>query len=114
MDNQKGKVILLNSEGCGTGDNELGFSILVALIENLATREERPIAIVCWNTAVKLLAKDSPLISRLKDLEEKGISILAGKLCVEELGLTNYIVVGKVVTMDAILDLLLHNNVVTV
>lgn len=108
-----GKVLLLGSEGCGYGDDTLGFEILVGLLETLAAREDRPAAIICWNTAVKLLAEDSPLLARLKRLEEKGVNILAGQLCVEELGLTHKMTVGKTATIGQILDLILHNDVIS-
>jgi intracellular sulfur oxidation DsrE/DsrF family protein len=113
MGELEGKVILLSSEGCGSGDATLGFEILATLLEALPEREDRPIAIVCWNTAVKLLTEDSPLLARLRRLEEKGVKILAGKLCVEDLGLTGKIVVGKPATLGEILDLILHNDVIS-
>ena len=113
MGEMKGKVILLGSEWCGRGDDTLGFEILVALLETLPQREDRPEAIICWNTAVKLLAEDSPLLASLRRLEEKGVSILAGQLCVRDLGLTDKIAVGKSATMGEILDLILHNDVIS-
>ena len=113
MGETKGKVLLLGSEGCGSGDADLGFEILATLLETLVKREDRPVAIICWNTAAKLLAEDSPLLSHLRRLEESGVGILAGKLCVEDLELTDKIAVGKVATMGDILDLILHNDVIS-
>ncbi|MFQ6122062.1 MAG: sulfurtransferase-like selenium metabolism protein YedF [Dehalococcoidales bacterium] len=113
MGELKGKVLLLSSEGCGTGDADLGFEILTTLLETLPEREDRPTAIICWNTAVRLLTDDSPLLARLKRLEEKGVSILAGQLCVRELELTGKIAVGKSATLGEILDLILHNDVIS-
>ena len=110
----KSKVLLLGSESCGSGDANLGFEILGTLLEALAKREDRPVAIICWNTAVKLLAEDSPLLVHLKRLEEKGVEILAGRLCVGELCIADKIAVGKVATMGEILDLILHNDVISV
>ena len=113
MGESEGKVLLLGSEGCGYGDAALGFEILVSLLETLPQREDRPVAIICWNTAVKLLAEGSPLLARLRRLEEKGVNILAGQLCVRELELTDKIAVGKPATMGEILDLMLHNDVIS-
>ena len=113
MGEPKGKVLLLGSEGCGCGNADLGFEILVTLLETLPGREDRPVAIICWNEAVRLLAEGSPLLGRFKNLEEKGVNILAGQLCVQDLGLTDKIAVGKVATMGEILDLILHNEVVS-
>jgi hypothetical protein len=109
----KDTVLLLGSEGCGVGDSDLGFEILVTLLETLSQREDIPLAIICWNTAVQILAEDSPLLSRLRHLEERGVNILAGELCVSQLGLTGKIAVGRTTTMNEILDVMLHNNVVS-
>jgi len=113
MAEQERKVILLSSEGCGSGDSDLGFEILANVLDALIRREDRPSAIVCWNTAVKLLAEGSPLVPRFRELEGKGVKIVAGKLCLADLGLLDKIVVGKVVTMDEILDLALHHNFIS-
>ena len=107
-----GKVLLLSSEGVGYGDNILGYQVLAAMLESLSRRPQKPAAIICWNTAVKLVAKDSPLVSHFKCLEEEGVQILLGKLCVGECELSGKIAVGKEATMDEILDLLLHHEVV--
>ena len=107
------KVLILGSESIGLGDETLGFEILVNLLETLSKRDDGPAAIICWNTAVKLLAEGSPLLAHLKCLEEKGVNILAGQLCVKELDLVDKIAVGKMATMDEILDLILHNDVLT-
>jgi hypothetical protein len=105
------KVLILGSESIGTGDETLGFEILVNLLETLSKRDDGPVAIICWNTAVKLMAEGSPLLGHLKRLKEKGIHILAGQLCVRELELMNKIAVGRLATMDEILDLILNNDV---
>ncbi len=112
MDNARGKILLLSSEGIGYGEGMLGYQILVTMLESLEKRPDRPTAIVCWNTAVKLVAEGSPLVPQFKRLEEKGVDILLGKLCVRECELTGKIAVGKEVTMDEILDLVLHHEVV--
>lgn len=111
--NDKGKVFLLDKEGVGTGDETLGFEILITMIDTLSQRQDYPVAIIFWNTAVRLLAEGSPLSARLKILEEKGVEILAGKLCVIDLGLEDELAVGKPVSMNEILDLLLHHEVIS-
>lgn len=109
----KERVIVFGSEYVGSGDETLGFAILMTLLETLATRDDRPKALIFWNTAVKLLIEGSPAVSRLKTLEEKGVRILAGKLCLQDLCITDAVAVGKAASMDEILDLILHNEVIT-
>lgn len=113
MVDSRRKVLLLGSEGCGSGDAALGYKVMGALLEALPKREDRPQAIVCWNTAVRLLAEGSPLIPNLKRLEEKGVSILAGKLCVDQLGLAGKMAVGKVASLGEVLDVVLNSDVVS-
>ncbi len=109
----KKKVLLLGTERIGHGDDVLGYEILVTLLKALGKRDDGPIAVICWNTAVNLLAEGSPLIPHFKQLEEKGIPILAGKLCVQELELIDKMAVGEMATIDEILDLMLHNSVIS-
>ena len=113
MCQEEGKVLLLGSEGIGHGDDVLGYEILVTMLKALPEHDDEPVAIICWNTAVQLLAEGSPLLPHFKRLEEKGVDILAGRLCVAELGLTDKIAVGKLATMGEILDLILHHSVIS-
>jgi hypothetical protein len=108
----RGKVLLLCSESIGRGDDDLGYEILLTLLKALAGRDDLPVAIIFWNTAVRLLASDSPAVPHLKSLESKGVELLGGQLCVNELELTGRLAAGKSATMDEILDLLLHQDVV--
>lgn len=113
MSGLKDKVILLGSEGMCRGDETLGYEILLTMVETLFKRDHGLKAVVCWNTAVKLLAEGSPLVPHFKRLEGKGVDILAGQMCVRELELTGKMAVGKMATMDTILDVILHNSVIS-
>ena len=113
MTDNNSKVILLNAEGCGGQDANFGFEILVRLLESIAVRPDKPAAIVCWNTSVKLLTADSPVLSRFLKLENQGVKVFAGKLCVDQCELTGKIAAGKVASMDEILDYLLHYEVIS-
>lgn len=108
----RGKVFLVGSESIGRGDDDLGYEIWMSMLKALVEREDHPIAIIFWNTGVKLLIESSPSVPRLKALEEKGVKLLAGQLCVKELELSGKIAIGKLATMEEILDLILHHEVV--
>lgn len=112
MEQIKRKILLLGHEGIGQ-DETLGFEILMNLFKTLTKREDIPYAVIFWNNAVKLLEEGSPLTSYLKSLEERGVKILAGRLCVDELGISGRLALGKTVEMNEILDLILHYEVVT-
>jgi len=109
---QRGKVFLFGSESIGQDEN-MGFEILVTLLDALDKRKEPVKALIFWNTSVSLLAGDSPVWGRLKALEGKGIDVVAGRFCVQDLCIADQIVVGRVASMEEILDLLLHNEVIS-
>jgi hypothetical protein len=109
----KEKVLLLGSEGCGSGDGDIGYSIMMQLLESLPGRPDKPSILLLWNTAVNLAAKDSPALSRLKKIEGVGIKILVGRLCVSEMCIADKIAIGQQVNMEQILDLLLNAEVIS-
>jgi hypothetical protein len=106
------KVFLFGREGISGEDETLGFEIFVAMIESLARRKEPPAALVFWNTAVRLLTGASPVLKQLEALEEKGVALVAGKLCLSELEIPK-LAVGRAGTMDEILDLFQKYGVVS-
>ena len=110
----KPRALLLGSEGMGRGDDGLGLTILHNFLKSLVTNPLRPDKIVCWNTGVKLLAADSPIIGALQDLEGVGVEILACKTCVDYFGLQDKLRAGEVSTMPTISDLLMRGEVLTV
>jgi len=109
----KDKVLLLERPRSAGTNKDLGLQILAGLLEALASRDDRPKAIVCLNTAVKLASKGHPLRRHLKRLEKLGVEILICRGCWQELELGDKAVVGKIVGMNDILDLILHNDVVS-
>jgi intracellular sulfur oxidation DsrE/DsrF family protein len=110
---EKGKVLLLGKESVGDGDETMGFEILMNLLDSLAKRQEKPVALVFWNMAVQLLVPDSPAVGRLKVLEEQGVKIVAGRFCLQDLCIADTVAVGKGAGMEEILDLLFENEVIS-
>lgn len=103
----------MNSEYIGQGDETLGFEILMTFLNSLLKRVDKPKAIILWNTAVKLMTAQSPASGPLRELEMAGVKILGGVLCLNDLCIADAVIVGKAVTMDEILDLILHNEVIS-
>lgn len=111
MPSKKGKVLLFGAESCGTGDPDLGYAILASVLEVLPEQEVKPVAMIFWNTAVKLLAKRSPLLPHIKKMELEGVKILAGRLCVTDIGLE--LGAGQSVGMAEMMDVIMKNEVVS-
>lgn len=103
----------MNSEYIGQGDETLGFEILMTFLNSLLKRVDKPQAIILWNTAVKLMTAQSPASGPLRELELAGVNILGGVLCLNDLCIADAVIVGKAVTMHEILDLILHNEVIS-
>ncbi len=96
------------------GDDALGLTILGNSLKTLVANPQRPEKIVWWNAGVKLLTKDSPVVTTLQDLEGVGVEILACKTCVEHFGLQGKLQAGEISTMPIISDVFLRSDVLTV
>jgi selenium metabolism protein YedF len=109
----KNKVILLTSDQLGTGDRELGEGILETFFTILKQKEELPAAVFCMNRGVFTLTESSLASLHLKELEEKGVEILACKTCVDFYELNDKIVAGKISGMAQFIELASKYEVIT-
>jgi selenium metabolism protein YedF len=93
------KVIVIQGEGLGRGDDKLGSLLMANFLRLLGERETRPEQIIFWNTGVRLVCEGSPVLGHLQNLEKQGVELLACTTCLEYLGLYDKIVIGKSTTM---------------
>lgn len=93
------KTILIQSEGLGRGDDRLGAMLMANFLRLLGESENRPAALIFWNTGVKLACEGSQVLDYLKKLEEQGVELLACTTCLEYFGLVDKLRVGKPTTM---------------
>jgi selenium metabolism protein YedF len=89
------KTFLIQSEGLGRGEDELGQLLMANFLRLLGESPEKPAAIIFWNTGVKLVCEGSWALAHLRDLEAKGVEILACGTCLEFFELTEKLAVGK-------------------
>ena len=108
------KVILLSSDQLGKGEKELGEGILETFFTLLKQREELPIAIFCMNSGVFTLTENSFVSVHLKELEEKGVEIIACKTCVDYYNIEKKMVAGKIGGMSQFIDLAAKYEVLTI
>jgi selenium metabolism protein YedF len=102
------KVILIQSEVLGRGNDELGELIMSNFLRLLAENTDKPASLVFWNTGVKLACEGSWALLHLKKLEEQGIEILACATCLDYFELADKLKVGKPTNMLKSIDSLLH------
>jgi selenium metabolism protein YedF len=109
------KVVIINSDSLGRGDDNLGQRLMGAFLRKLWAREEKPDAIICYNAGVKLIAKGSAVLDVLSGLQEAGVDILACGTCIEHYNLVNDIKVGRISDMEEIASIFMTaESVITV
>ncbi|MED3551511.1 DsrE family protein [Cytobacillus praedii] len=110
----KNKVILVSSDQLGNGDKELGENVLETFFTLLKQREDLPAAIFCMNRGVFTLTDSSFVSVHLKELEEKGVEVLACKTCVDYYEVEEKLVAGKISGMPYFIDLASKYEVLTI
>ena len=106
------KVILIQSEGLGKGDDQLGTMLMANFLRLLGESKEKPETLVFWNTGVRLVCEDSYALGHLKRLEDQGVEILACTTCLEYFDLVDKLKVGKPTTMAKSIQSILNSEVV--
>jgi selenium metabolism protein YedF len=106
------KTFLIQSEGLGRGDDELGKILMINFLRLLAESPEKPAAMIFWNTGVPLVCEGSWALAHLRDLEAKGVEILACGTCLEFFELTDKLAVGKPTDMVSSIRSMMTSDVV--
>lgn len=106
------KVILIQSEGLGKGDDQLGTMLMANFLRLLGESKEKPETLVFWNTGVRLVCEDSYILGHLKRLEDQGVEILACTTCLEYFDLVDKLKVGKPTTMVKSIQSILNSEIV--
>jgi selenium metabolism protein YedF len=107
------KVILIQSEGLGRGEDTLGSLLMASFVRLLGENTDKPASLIFWNTGVRLVCEGSKVLDYIKKLEEQGVEILACTTCLEYLDLIDKLVVGKPTTMTKSIQSMLGNNVIS-
>jgi selenium metabolism protein YedF len=106
------KVILVQSEGLGRGNDELGALLMSSFFRLLGESQEKPATLVFWNTGVRLVCEGSWALVHLKKLEKQGVEILACSTCLEYFDLTDKLMVGRPTTMVDSIHAMLNSEMV--
>ena len=92
-------VIVLNHDQMGHGDLTLGQKILTTFLRK-SPAMQRVTAIVLYNSGVKLITSDSPVLAELRQLHESGVELRPCGTCLDHYQLTP--AVGRASNMDEI------------
>jgi len=110
----KNKVILVSSDQLGRGEKELGEGVLETFFTLLKQKEDLPAAIFFMNSGVFALTDDSFSSVHIKELEEKGVDILACKTCVDYYKVEDKLAAGKISGMGHFIELAAQYEVITI
>ena len=98
------KVVVLSSEFMGSGDDELGATLMKAFVFALSQQDELPAAILAYNGGVHLTVEGSPVLDDLKKLAEAGVEIFSCGTCLNHFGIADKLAVGEVTNMYVIVQ----------
>lgn len=100
-------VLVIPSEIMGRGDEELGNILIRGFFHTLGEVELLPDKIIFFNSGVKLVIENSPVLEDLQALTARGVEILACGTCLGHYGLTEQVAVGEVSNMYTIAETML-------
>ncbi len=107
------KVFLIQSEGLGRGDKQLGSMLMSNFFRLLGESEDKPSSLIFWNAGVRLACEGSPVLNRLKLLEEQGVELLSCATCLEHFELADKLAVGKPTNMMKSIQSMLSSDIVS-
>ena len=107
----KSKVILVQSESLGRGDDTLGLMLMANFLRLLGESGDKPGGIIFWNAGVRLVCEGSKALEHIRRLEDQGVEILACGTCLEYFDLMDRLVLGKRTTMASSIESILDDNI---
>jgi len=106
------KTFLIQSEGLGRGDDQLGVMLMGNFLRVLGESNDKPATLLFWNAGVKLACEGSYVLVHLKNLEEQGVEILACATCLEFYELVDKLKVGKPTNMFKSIQSIMNSEMV--
>lgn len=99
-------AVVIKSETMGDGDDELGRILLRAFINSLKDADKLPASIVLYNAGIHLALEGTDTAATLRELEDKGVTILACGTCMDFYGVKHRLSVGIISNMYKITKVL--------
>ena len=108
-------VVFITADVIGRGDDTLGAKLMVNFVGTLPELGDRLWRIVLVNGGVRLAVTGSPVIDKLKTLEQAGVSILVCGTCLDFYGILDKKEVGQTTNMlDVVTSLDLADKIVQI
>ncbi|MDR1775248.1 MAG: sulfurtransferase-like selenium metabolism protein YedF [Actinomycetes bacterium] len=93
------KYLMINSESLGSGDWELGRTLMKMFLANIVESGETPTGIAFLNSGVKLACTGSPVLDELRALADRGCNISSCITCLKFYDLLDSVEIGIQGTM---------------
>jgi len=97
-------VIQITNNGMGKADQTLQQKLAGKYLELIQMNDSLPNSICFYTDGVKLVVEGSPVLEKLKALEEKGVRLIVCSTCLEYFNLTDKVQVGIVGGMTDIIE----------
>ncbi len=97
-------VIAIGSGCMGSGDDQLGATLMKAYLYAVSQQERLPRTILFYNGGAKLTVEGSVSVEDLKNMEAQGVEILTCGTCLNFYGLQEKLAVGSVTNMYDIVE----------
>ncbi|MRS12066.1 MAG: sulfurtransferase-like selenium metabolism protein YedF [Actinobacteria bacterium] len=94
------KVVFVNSERIGEGDDELGARLMGSFLYSLARTDRKPDVLVLMNGGVRLACKDSKVLDDIRLVLADGVKVYSCGTCLDFFGLKDDLAVGEVGNMN--------------
>ena len=108
-------AVFITADTVGRGDPELGAKLMVNFVNTLPELGEGLWRIILVNGGVKLAVAGSPVLAKLKELADAGVSILVCGTCLDFFGILDKKEVGETTNMlDVVTSLDLADKVIQI
>jgi len=94
------KVVFVNSDRIGDGDETLGVKLMGSFLYSLARAEDKPDALLFMNSGVRLVCEGSAALADISLLLADGVAVKSCGTCLDYYGLMDILAVGEVGNMN--------------
>lgn len=101
---KKNVVVVISSKTMGSGNDELGTTLMKGFIYAISQQDELPSTILFYNGGAEHTCEGSASLEDLKSMEAQGVEILTCGTCLNFYGLTDKLQVGGVTNMYVIAE----------
>lgn len=97
-------VVVLSSNMMGSGEDELGRTLMKGFVFALTQLDSLPDTILLYNTGAKLSIAGSESLQDLRTLEQAGVTVMTCGNCLKYFDIEDQLAVGQITNMYSIVE----------